>query len=224
VKQAARNQKRIPETAVPDPRTGFPDSYLDDILRHAAVEGPYITALSEQDGDAWETMSTLITCRVHSYLRRYAGSPLSQDILEEDIVQMCCLDFWQWLNCYPYDCNLEAWISQCISNKVLGVCTSAGYRRTSRQVSIDSPLDAEGRSLGDILPDDRAIRQFSQAELRMMLQLALRRLPRLQQEVILSLLKGEEVAECSRRTGRSPNSIYKLRERARKTLRLYMDM
>jgi RNA polymerase sigma factor (sigma-70 family) len=224
MKQAIRNRNRIPEDALPNPATGFPDSYLDDILYYAAVEGPFVAALSDQDGEAWESMASLISNRVHTYVRRYVGSPLDRDILEEDVVQICCLDFWDWLESYPYDCRLEAWISQCISRRVLRICTSAGYRRTRRLVSIDRSLNHEDYVLGDVLPDDSALRQFTQVEMNMALRCALKQLPPQQREVILSVLEGEDIFECSRRMGRSRNSIYKLRERARKALRRYMDI
>lgn len=224
MKQAVKNQKRIPADQVLNPQTGFPDSYLDDILHYAAVEGPYVAALSEQDGEAWQAMASLISARVHTYLRRYFVSTLSRDVLEEDIVQMCCLDFWGWLESYPYDCKLEAWISQCISRKVLRVCSSADYRHTIRQLSIDASLNYDDGILADILPDDGAQRAFSQVEMKIALRLALRRLPPLQRQAILSILRGEEVTEFSRRMGRTPNSIYKLRERARKSLRHYMEI
>jgi RNA polymerase sigma factor (sigma-70 family) len=224
MKQAIKNQHRIPSGSVRNPQTGFPNSYLDDILHLAAIEGPYVAALSEQDGEAWQAMSFLISARVHTYLRRYFVSTLSRDVLEEDIVQMCCLDFWGWLESYPYDCKLEAWISQCISRKVLRVCSSADYKHTMRQVSIDASLDYGDGVLADILPDDGALREFSQVEMKMTLRLALRRLSPLQRQAILSILRGEDVTECSTRMGRSPNSIYKLRERARKLLRQYMEI
>ena len=224
MKQAVKNQHRIPAGAATDPRTGFPDSYLDDILHNAAVEGPYVAALSEREGEAWDTMASLISSRVHTYLRRYFVSTLSRDVLEEDIVQMCCVDFWNWLESYPYDCKLDAWISQCVSRKVLRVCSSADYKHTVRQVSLDASLDYDSSMLAEILPDDTALRDFSQVELKMALRMALRRLSPLQRQAILSALKGEDVTECARRLGRSVNSIYKLRERARKLLRQYMEI
>lgn len=224
MKQAVKNQRRVPENVAPDPKTGFPDSYLDDILHYAAVEGPYVAALSEHAPEAWEMMSRLIALRVHTYLRKYNGSPLSRDILEEDIVQICCLDFWEWLAGYTYDCKLDAWISQCISRKVLRICSSASHKHTTRQISIDTALNYKDWVLADILPDDAALRQFSHVEMKMVLRLALRRLPKLQQQAILSILKGENVEECSQRMGCTPNSIYKLRERARKALRQYLEI
>lgn len=224
MQQAAKNQNRIPSDSEPNPRTGFPDDYLDTILELAAFEGPYVAALMEGDEEAWATMQKLITARVRSYVRRYFGSaPQRGAVLEEDIVQECSMDFWDWIRAYPYDCKLEAWITQCISYKVLGIRESADCRRALREVSIDEPDDQDGEGLLATLADDRALHAFSQAELKIMLHLALRRLPPLQRQAILSILRGEDIEECSRRLGRSTNAVYKLRERARKSLRQYLE-
>jgi len=224
MQQARKNQNRIPDGLVTNSQTGFPDDYLDAILETASSEGPYLAALLERDEEAWDKMADLISNRVHSYVWRYFGStPSRGDMTEEDIVQECNVDFGTWIAAYPYDCKLEAWITQCISYKVLGIRGSADCKRAMRQVSIDASDDPDGSSLVESLTDDGAMRAFSQVELRMMLHLALRRLPPLQRQAIISILKGENVEECSRRLGKSANSIYKLRERARKSLRQYLE-
>jgi RNA polymerase sigma factor (sigma-70 family) len=91
-----------------------------------------------------------------------------------------------------------------------------------RQVSIDAAPENDN-SLAVFLSDDTALRQFSQIDIKMALNVALRRLPPLQRQVILSILKDEAVSACAERLGCTPNSIYKLRERARKSLRQVMD-
>jgi len=224
MKQAVKNRNRIPSDALPDPRTGYPDSYLDDILELASVEGPYVAALSERDEEAWERMSSLIVTRVHSYFWRYLSNVvLRGDMQEEDVVQECWVEFADWLSAYPYDCKLEAWITQCVYYKVRGIRESADYKRVMRQISIDASDDLDSLNLLETLADDNALHAFSQAELLLMLRIALRRLPPLQQQAVMSILSGEDVEECSQRMGRSTNSIYKLRERARKSLRQYME-
>ena len=224
MKQAVRNRGRIPTDSPANPRTGFPDDYLNNILELASVEGPYVAALSEQDEEAWERMASLIAARVHTYVWRYFGKAAGKgDMQEEDVVQECWVEFADWLNAYPYDCKLEAWITQCVYYKVRGIRESADYKRTMRQVSIDGSDDYDSLDLLETLADDRASHDFSQAELLLMLRLALRRLSPLQQQAVMSILNGEDIEECSLRLGRSANSIYKLRERARKSLRHYLE-
>lgn len=224
MKQAVRNQGRIPADSPANPQTGFPDEYLDNILELAAVEGPYVAALSERDEEAWERMSILIRARVHNYAWRYFGSAVRRgNLQEEDIVQECWVEFADWLSAYPYDCKLEAWITQCVYYKVRGIRESADYKRAMRQVSIDGSDDQDSLGLGETLADDGALHDFSEAEMLLMVRVALRRLPPLQRQAVMSILEGEDVEECSRRLGRSANSIYKLRERARKSLRQYLE-
>lgn len=224
MQQAVRNRNRVPADSTPNRQTGFPDAYLDNILELAAVEGPYVGALSEQDDEASKRMLDLIMARVHSYLWRYFSSAIRRgDLQEEDVIQECWMEFADWLKAYPYDCKLEAWITQCVYYKVRGIRESADYKRAMRQISIDGTGDQDSFSLIETLADDGALHDFSQAELMLMLRLALRKLPPLQRQAVMSILEGEDVEECSRRLGRSANSIYKLRERARKTLRQYLE-
>jgi RNA polymerase sigma factor (sigma-70 family) len=219
------NRQRVPANHPVNPQTGIPDSYLDELLKHAAIEGPYIMALYDGDAAAWERAACLISSRVHGYLRRHSVTSLGREIQAEDIIQSCSEATWHWLEKYTYDCKLEAWLSQCIAHRVHEICFSAGHRRSTRSVSIEDAIKGdESLTIGDMLPDQAAQAQFSEAEIVMALEMALARLPVRQQASILGAIKGETAQTIAARIGCNPNAVYKLQERARKSLRRMLEL
>ncbi len=222
-----RNREFVPSDTPKDPYTGVPDNYVADVVKYLAEEGPFVRSLAAGDPEVWERMLALLEQRVYKYLGRHndrGGMFIPQDsfrALAEELVQHCAFLIWLRLDRYRYDSRFEAWVSSFVSYEVSGVCGSAGFRHNTRAVSLDVPLGSapDFSALGEIIPDEYTEQVFQKLDRLLALENEITKLSKDQRELIQRSLEGQTAADIARDMGRSENAVYKLRQRALRTLR-----
>ena len=170
-----RQRGRVPQDQMPDPKTGIPDSYIDEVLYFLDREEPTLSALRSGEEAAWDRVLALMGTRAYGYLLRYGVAAGQARQLAEDFAQMGGVALWgQALERYPYDTHFDAWVSRIMAYEVSQWWRSTKEQRHQRALSLDAPLDAVPDSqvqgtLYRILPDLRASRALDAAEARVML-------------------------------------------------------
>jgi DNA-directed RNA polymerase specialized sigma24 family protein len=227
--QHNKKKNRLPNLS-PEPHTGVPDAYIDDVLDHYFQESPGIEALKAGDIVSWENLLDLLKKRIHSCLRRYNVKTNDLCTLADEIVQSCSFLIWMKLDLFPYDCSLESWVSYFAIYEVLGTCGSAGFRNWQKNISIDQPLHSRMHSnlgiltLEDFLPDERASQDFLMVERLLTIKAGFVYLSDAQCELVLRQLEGQTTPDIAREMGCSTNAVYKLRQRAVDKLRTFIDL
>jgi RNA polymerase sigma factor (sigma-70 family) len=210
-RRVKQNERRIGKFETPNATvSGVPDQYVDDVIQSFHVEHKKMAALRGGDTETWEQLLCLISTRVGQYLRRYWIGTTELYEMREDLVQICAETFLRCADHFPYDCSLEAWVSKLVANKVRELCRTHGYQ-LQRVVSL--PVDADEQGIWKIHfsgPDE----SFLAAEARMTLQSMLGELSEDQRLLIELEADGNDVETIARVMSRTPNAIYKLRQRA----------
>lgn len=217
-----RERGRVPQDQPPDPQTGVPDSYIDEVLFFLQREGPTVGALRASDREAWVRVLALMATRAYGYLLHYGVEAGQARQLAEDFAQTSGLTLWgQALERFSYDTHLDAWISQIVAYEVSQWYRSGKEQRQQRALSLDAVTDSQVQdTLYRILPDPAAGRTLDAAEARLMLEDALAQLASQEQrQVIVWGLAGHSNAEIAEALNRSVQAVYNLRHRAMAALR-----
>ncbi|HEC22215.1 MAG TPA: RNA polymerase sigma factor [Chloroflexi bacterium] len=216
-----RNYHRIPLNMPPNPQTGVPDQYVDEVIKHVIEEGARVEALKRKDGKAWEWALRFLHTRVRSYLFRH-GVPVDPTSVE-DLVQICALKLWLSLERYPYDSQLEAWLSVFAAREVHNWCRSPGFRWTVSTLSLEElGAGLYASPSGDTIPDERAYQSFRARERWLTIEAGLSRLSPAQRDLVLRQLSGQTTPEIAQAMGCTRNAVYKLRQRAVAELRGFL--
>ena len=221
---ARQNARRIPASTQPDPRTGYPDSYIDDIARTIIREEPRVRALLDKDDAAWQAMLDTIYRRVRANLRRsfsYLPLKVPFDALTVDMAHHCARVVWLRLPAFPYDTSLDAWVAVLVAYEISALRRRSDFKWNNYARSLEEPLtDQPGAPrLQDSLEDERMREAWEVWEMRHVVDGYLDHLSPDQQEVIRRGLQGEDTESIARRMGRSREAVYALRSRAVKALR-----
>ncbi len=174
-----RNVGRIPASPLPNPATGVPDAYVDEVIASLIEEGPRVNALRAGDYKAWEDILRLIHQRVLMVLRPFVpclGDRL--DALVDDLVAHCAAVLWLSLDRFPFDTSLRQWTALFVIYEVKTIRKSADFRWNNMARSLDRPLtpDPGALTLAETLPDGQAAQVFDQADHGLTLDAGLRRL------------------------------------------------
>jgi DNA-directed RNA polymerase specialized sigma24 family protein len=223
--QVGRNQKRVPAISSGCPETGIPDSYIDEIIHFATVEGTRVVALKIGKAEAWNKMHDLIIRRVYTSLRRYGSARSDIGSLAGEMMQHCACLIWESIDRYHWDSSLDAWVSRLVTYEVACLCRSSSFRGDSRTLSLESTLSYEQDSLvlADTLADSHAEVEMNAVDTRLMLEAGWSILSADQQEVVRRRLCGEGIPSIAMAMGRSANAIYKLQQRASASLQTFVD-
>ena len=222
-----RNQSRVPANLEPDPASGIPDEYVDDVINALMIEGPRVTALKAGDTVTWNNLLDLIYRRAMSYLQAHYHnqeyiSPLNA--LVEDLVLHCAELLWLNLDRFPFDTSLDAWVSNFVANEARTLrrkadfihnCTARSLERSNRKSTWQRPLE-------DKLRDCQTTGEFEIIDRWLTLGVGLRNLSPDQREVIRRQLLGQSVPDIAADMGRTRNAIYLLRHKAVSSLRDYV--
>jgi RNA polymerase sigma factor (sigma-70 family) len=211
-----QNERRIGKSETRDKTSGVPDQYVDDVIQSFHAEHKRMVALRGGDTEAWNQLLRLISTRVGQYVRRYWIGTTELYEMKEDLVQISAETFLRCADHFPYDCSLEAWVSKLVANKVREVCRTHGYR-WRRVIYLPVDADEQGGWLTCFSSPDES---FLAAEARMILESMLGELSEDQRVLIELEADGNDVESIARIMSRTPNAIYKLRQRAYAALQL----
>ncbi len=221
---ARQNTDRIPLNVRPNPRTSFPDSYIDDIIVSLIKEGPRVAALLAKDNAAWEQMLNYIHRRARSNLARYyeylpIKVPLNS--LARDMALHCAAILLRRLPTFPFDTSLDAWVAVLVANEVRTLRHRADFRWNDLARSLDAENDSQLDSprLMDTLADEGLDDMWRQWEEMFVVTSHLDDLTPDQREVIWRGLNGEDSDSIARHMNRTRDAVYSLRARAVKVLR-----
>ncbi len=204
---------------VPCPASPFdlspPDSYIDLVATHYLVQGPRISRLLAGSEADWTDLICFIEQRIRSRIGHLtpAGYAIFLDQFEE-ISQLCSASTWVSLRRFPYDIELEAWVTRVIQFEMTKVRRLV--LRDQRIISLSMPLylnQPDSPTFEDMLPDERAERAYELVEQHLLISSCLVDLTPDQKQLLMRLLRGDRAKEIARDLRRSPNAIYKLHER-----------
>lgn len=221
---ARQNVERIPREGRPNPRTDFPDSYIDDIIRNLMKEGPRVAALLAKENAAWERMLNFIHRRARSNLARYyeyLPIKIPLDALARDMALHCAAILLRLLPSFPFDTSLDAWVSVVVANEVRALRQRADFRWNELAYSLEGEIGGEVDSprLMDTLADEDLTRMWRLWEEMLVVTGYLDVLTPDQREVIWRGLNGEDAETIAQHMSRSRDAVYSLRSRAIKVLR-----
>jgi RNA polymerase sigma factor (sigma-70 family) len=221
---ALRNHRRVPDNLPIDPETGFPDSYLDDIIRTLIEDGPRFDRLLQKDDRAWNDALRFVECRVRTYLYRIYNegdviSPLEE--LVNDLTLHCTAVLWRDMRRFTFDTPLEAWASKYIAQEVSTYRRGADFRWNEHARSLDRPLreQPDSLTLGDLLADKRSTIDLELADKRLTIMNVLEHLSPDQRELIERTMAGQETPDIAEEMDRTHDAVHTLRHRALKRLR-----
>ncbi len=229
VRQVEQNRHRVPSSPLPNPQTGIPDSYIDDIIRSLIEERPWVQALLARESQAWDRLLALIEKRVWANLSSYrhvltSATPI--EMLVEDMTNHCANVVWCTLSRFPYDTRLEAWVSALVAFEVSTFRRSADFKRNHKVRSLERSLfpGPEEITLADILPDQGADHAFERLDAELTIAAGLKLLSPDQQEVVLRQLRGQTTEDIAREMGRTRKAIHQLRHKAVIKLRGFLAL
>jgi DNA-directed RNA polymerase specialized sigma24 family protein len=220
-----QNRERAQANARPDPKTGVPDEYVDDVIRCLIREKPLVDALKAGEAQAWEALLTLITRRVYASLRRYRIAAPHLHARADELVQHCAMLIWQALDRYRYDSTFESWVSVFVAFEVGDVCKSKGFQIDARALSWDtlSAGTPEGFGLDERIPDEGAYHHFQHLDRVLTVEAGMKYLSPDQREFIWRQLGGQTTTDIARGMARTRNAIYKIRQRTIAVLRAFIS-
>lgn len=217
------NKNRIPANVSCNCETEVPDSYIDEIIHFATVEGARVVALKIGKARAWNKMLDLVVRRVYTSLRRYNTGLTDLEDLAGELLQHCACLIWESIDRYHWDSSLDAWVSRLVTYEVACLCRSSRFKRDSTALSLEytPPGEPTSLTLVETLPDARAEVELGNMDTWLMLEAGWHILSVDQQEVVRRRLQGEDIASIAVAMGRSPNAIYKLQQRASASLQVF---
>lgn len=221
---ALQNRHRIPAGTYLDPATGYPDSYLDDIVTTLVRESSRVRALKERDNNAWEAILVHVDRRVRAAARHYyAFLPIKipYEVAVHDSVQHCAAVLLDRLDSYPFDTPLEAWVQTLITRELSTLRRRADFRLNALARSLEATLTGEPDSLRliDLLASEDAGLAWQLCEDYAVIHSYLDELPPSQREVVERQLQGEDTSTIAANMHCTPNAVYSLRRRAVRNLR-----
>jgi RNA polymerase sigma factor (sigma-70 family) len=219
-----RNRDRARASSPPDPETGVPDEYVDDVIRYLLQEEALVNALKAGESQAWEELLDLLARRVTTNLRRHNVSEPHLQARADELIQHCAFLIWQALDRYRYDSSFEAWVSVFVATEVRSVCRSRRFRLSTHALSWETPPPAMpgAPALGERVGDEAEIRRLQQLELVLTIEAGFECLSPDQRELVQRQLSGQTTRDIAREMKRTPNAIYKIRQRAIEALQAFV--
>lgn len=211
---------RIPFDDSSPRNSTVPDWHVDLIAANFIRQHQRVNNLLMGSEEHWAELAEFIEKRIKHQIRRLT-SPEYDILLEQfdEISQHCAAGIWSALSRFPYDTELEAWVTRVIQYDLIKMRRL--IYRERHTISLSKPLfldQPDSPTFEESLPDQNAEIAYDLIEKYLMIHNCLDDLSADQRLLLIRLLRGEQTAEIASGLSRSPNAVYKLRERMMKSL------
>lgn len=210
-------EHRIPHTATVNSETGYPDSYIDRLIKYSILEGPELTTLKAGDDAAWKRLYRHIYEAAYIRARKYLANGTAPEYrdLASDFAQQCAEIVYSQLVAYYFDVPFERWVSSIVSKKIIDIIRPTRFYAEYNHLSFDYVPDDDNRlPLEELIADKQAFMQFILIEKQTDLETGLSQLPPRYQQIIKRRLNGEPVASIAADMDMTSSGVSKLTGRA----------